>query len=587
MTTNKSYNYTGLTSFAAFLKPYRFKILFVLLLFAISNVLLAVIPVFIGVLVQTLTEQPIDTGLGWTYAWILVALSSFHDLFWRSAEIAYRQFLNAISFKYETFLFSHVIKRPFPYFVDKMTGKISSYITQISQELSNLLNEALFSMSGQLVGLIATFAILGSLNWQSQVILVIGIIGMFAVGRFTLAYNMRYEAASADVISTKNGFLYDAIANYASVKAFRSEKHELATIDREQQKAIDSSQKAFFTGIVFWGSMSLFVRHFIWATIILMNTWFFLEAKLTIGELATLLSTILIFSAGIWELIWFISQFGQKAARINEAHGYLFGEHLPKQDIDRDEPAVVFNNQITINNLNFSYPDKADVIVLNGISLSIKHGEKIGIVGKSGSGKSTLTKLLLDFYPMPDQSLTIDGRTTSSAELASLVSFVPQDTSLFHRSIAENIAYANVDADERQIVSAARQAYADEFIVGLPDGYNTIIGERGVKLSGGQRQRIAIARAILQQKPVLILDEATSALDSESEINIQQALETLWHDKTVIAIAHRLSTLRHMDRIIVMDGGKIVDEGSHKQLLERDGIYTTLWAHQSGGFIEE
>ena len=213
---------------------------------------------------------------------------------------------------------------------------------------------------------------------------------------------------------------------------------------------------------------------------------------------------------------------------------------------------------------------------------------KLGIVGRSGSGKSTLTKLLLDFYQTEHCTFLIDDNAVSTSEHADLKSFVPQDTTLYHRTIAENIRYGAVhDVSEDDVIAAAKLAEADEFIVNLEDGYDTLVGERGVKLSGGQRQRIAIARAILQDKPILILDEATSALDSESELHIQKALDNLWHDKTVIAIAHRLSTLRHMDRIVVMDSGSIIEDGTHKELLENSGVYAGLWSHQSGGFIEE
>ncbi len=270
--------------------------------------------------------QPLDVSQGWLYAWILVALSSFHDLTWRGAEFAYRAYINEISYRYETLLFSNVLSRPYPYFVDKMTGKVGSYITQISQEFRNLLDNTLFGISGQIVGLAATIFILGSLNWQTLTVFLVGLSLMYIVGRHTLPYNMKYEAVATDVASTKNGILFDAIANYPSIKAFRSEQKELKTIAGEQQKAIDASQKAFLTGIVFWGSMSIFIRHFIWATIILMNVWFFFDGALTLGQLATMLSTVLLFSAGIWELVWYISQFGQKFARINEAHKYLFGQ---------------------------------------------------------------------------------------------------------------------------------------------------------------------------------------------------------------------------------------------------------------------
>jgi ABC-type multidrug transport system fused ATPase/permease subunit len=225
--------------------------------------------------------------------------------------------------------------------------------------------------------------------------------------------------------------------------------------------------------------------------------------------------------------------------------------------------------------------------VLKRVNLSIKKGEKIGIVGRSGSGKTTLTKLLLNYYSTQENQIMIDGQPIETKDLASMISYVPQDTSLFHRSIADNIAYAaDREVDRSQVIEAAKQAHADEFITQVPEGYEALVGERGVKLSAGQRQRIAIARAFLDDKPILILDEATSALDSESELLVQQALEALWENKTVLAIAHRLSTLRHMDRIIVMDKGRIIEEGTHQELLDKKGTYAKLWAHQSGGFIE-
>jgi len=319
-----------------------------------------------------------------------------------------------------------------------------------------------------------------------------------------------------------------------------------------------------------------------------MNVYFFFHGQLTIGQLATLFSTALIFSETVWAGVWQASQFGQQLARVNEAYYYLFGSEiqlLPKEVTQKK--ALTLESSVAINNLTFAYPDKPDVQVLKNISLSLKRGEKVGIVGRSGSGKSTLTKLLLDFYPLPEGSLQVDGKAVDIHDFSKLISYVPQDTALFHRSIADNIAYGATKATHAEIEQAAKQASADEFIETLTDGYETLVGERGVKLSGGQRQRIAIARAILQNKPVLILDEATSALDSESEIKVQHALNTLWKGKTVIAIAHRLSTLRHMDTIIVMEKGEIIERGSHDDLLAKKGIYAKLWSHQSGGFIEE
>ncbi len=577
----------GLRAYLRFIRPFWPKLLFTLLLFVLASVALAVIPIFIGELVQTLSETPADMSRGWLLAWILVGLSSGHDVLWRGAEFAYRGFLTRINYDFENLLFQSVISKPYAFFTSKLTGKIGSYITLITNEFRNLLSGMLFNFSGQVVNIAAMFFILGSLNWQTGLIFCLGLVGMFAVGRHTLAYNMKYEAKSADSMSDKNGVLYDIVGNYGSVKAFHTEHAEASTISLAQAHAWRASQKAFFSGIVFWTSMSFFVRHLMWPSIILLNVWFFSRGELSIGALATLLSTVLLFSNTIWQSVWFVSQLGQQLARIDEAYTYLMGADSTLDPTLLPAETPSFRYAIEIDNLNFAYPDKPDRFVLHDISLTIRHGEKIGIVGHSGSGKTTLTKLLLDFYPIPDDAVTIDGHAVTGREFAKLVSFVPQDTALFHRSITDNIAYGSDVTSPERIQEAARQASADEFIRTMPDGYDTLSGERGAKISGGQRQRIAIARAILQERPILILDEATSALDSESEVKIQHALDTLWEGKTVIAVAHRLSTLRNMDRIIVMEHGRIIEDGSHDELTRLGGVYAGLWKHQSGGFIEE
>jgi len=247
---------------------------------------------------------------------------------------------------------------------------------------------------------------------------------------------------------------------------------------------------------------------------------------------------------------------------------------------------------ISIQNVVFDHEEKdsPNAALFNNFNLEIKPGEKIGLVGRSGSGKTTVTRLLLRFMDIDSGKISIDEQNITAitqSDLRSAISYVPQEPLLFHRSLSENIAYGRPDATTEQITQAAKNAHADEFIRTLTDGYETLVGERGVKLSGGQRQRVAIARAMIKDAPILVLDEATSALDSESEILIQDALWKLMEGKTAIVIAHRLSTIQKMDRIVVMDKGTIVEQGSHKELLAKNGVYAKLWAHQSGGFIEE
>ncbi len=250
---------------------------------------------------------------------------------------------------------------------------------------------------------------------------------------------------------------------------------------------------------------------------------------------------------------------------------------------------VVTHGDIKLNNLSYRYLD-SDELILKDLELHILPGQKVGIVGKSGSGKTTLTRLLLRFDDVSSGTLKIDDQDISSItqeSLRSSMAYVPQELLLFHRTLRENIAYGKTDATEKEIRRAARQANALEFIDKLKDGLETVAGERGVKLSGGQRQRIAIARAVLKDSPLLVLDEATSALDSESELLIQKSLETLMKGRTSIVIAHRLSTIAKLDRIVVLENGKIVEDGTHDKLLSQGGVYSKLWKHQSGGFLEQ
>ena len=267
--------------------------------------------------------------------------------------------------------------------------------------------------------------------------------------------------------------------------------------------------------------------------------------------------------------------------------------HNAVVDTQAAKALKVTQGAVSFNNVEFGYGE--DKRVIDGFSLHIRPGEKIGLVGRSGSGKSTLVNLLLRFYDIESGSILIDGQNIADVTQESLraqIGMVTQDTSLLHRSVRENILYGRPDANEAAMIVAAQRAEADDFIATLTDpkgrsGYDAHVGERGVKLSGGQRQRIAIARVMLKDAPILLLDEATSALDSEVEAAIQQSLYSLMEGKTVVAIAHRLSTIAAMDRLVVVDGGRIVEEGDHQSLLAYGGLYARLWAHQSGGFLGE
>ncbi|MCA9341145.1 ATP-binding cassette domain-containing protein [Candidatus Saccharibacteria bacterium] len=258
-------------------------------------------------------------------------------------------------------------------------------------------------------------------------------------------------------------------------------------------------------------------------------------------------------------------------------------------DVSNAKKLTITKADIKIDNITFGYDADSSNTVFNNFSLKIPAGQSVGLVGRSGGGKSTLTQLLLRYMDVKSGKILIDNKDISQITQESLrsnISYVPQEPYLFHRSLKENISYSNPSASDDEIIAAAKQAYAWEFITKLQNGLDTIVGERGIKLSGGQRQRIAIARAILKDAPILILDEATSALDSESEKYIQQALSSLMKHRTTVVVAHRLSTISKLDRIVVLDKGKITEDGTHMELLKINGVYSTLWNHQSDGFID-
>lgn len=571
---------TAFRSYWRHILPHKYKFLFVGISFTFSEILLALVPVFIGLLIDALTSQNMSSVI-WLYVAYLIGFNSVHDITWRLSEMSYRSFILPHIFSYENTLFKRILGQPYHYFVDNASGKIASYIQLLRNEFGGLLFSSFYKYIGMIVSIVTSLAILGSINLTTAYIYLGGIACMLIVGRYTLRQDMKYQAKEADIHASKNSVLFDSLSNFATIKTLGIEPQEVSRFKKSQTKALKISITSFNWGLIFWTSMAFFVRHIIWPLIIVVNVLMFMSGDITVGQLTTILSVILIFSNNIWTGIWLVSEFGNTKARIDEAYGYLQSSYpqLPARTV---RP---FAHAIRLDDVSFAYPDAPTKNTLNHLSLTIRKGQHIGIVGKSGSGKSTLAKLLLGLYDIDKKHCTLDDKPTNLQDVSTLISFVPQDTSLFSRSVAENIRYGNPDATDEEIIEACKKAHAWEFVKALPKGIDTVVGERGVKLSGGQRQRISIARAILHNQPILLLDEATSALDSESEIAIQKAIDTLAKDKTIIAIAHRLSTLQKMDRIIVMDGGAIIEDGAHNELIKAGGTYATLWKHQSGGFL--
>jgi ATP-binding cassette subfamily B protein len=392
------------------------------------------------------------------------------------------------------------------------------------------------------------------------------------------------EWAEAD--NKQTGQLADSITNILSVKSYGREAHERhryanftrATMNAGFAQMRGQTRRDMGFNVVNTG-------------IIAIITLFLVIGQPVFGLAVSTLILIVNYSLQIINELWNINNIFKGINRVF-GDAYEMTEILDMKDDVVDLPGAkmleVKRGEISFEDISFKHHDAKESIFEN-FNLDIKPGERIGLVGISGSGKTTLTKLLLRFADVDDGQITIDGQNIKNVQQVSLreaIAYVPQETSLFHRTIAENIAYAKPDATRKEIERAAKLANAHDFIEQLPNGYETLAGERGIKLSGGQRQRIAIARAILKDAPILVLDEATSALDSESEALIQDALVKLMKGRTSIVVAHRLSTIASLDRIVVLDNGNIVEQGTHAELLKKNGEYNQLWSRQSGAFLD-
>ncbi len=414
------------------------------------------------------------------------------------------------------------------------------------------------------------------------------IIGLLIQVRISMKIRMPYRMERKRLVGEVNGAAADAIANSLTVKTFANEKSEHSTLTKLTDKYRSVYRKDFRLMSI-EGSFRILLMAAVQIIAIAVMATLLTNGALELGIAIFAIAYLQRIASQLFTLGDIMNGYDRiflAAAPMTE----ILVEQNGINDTPKARKLTVTKGEIDFDEVTYSYADSTDVQVLDSLSLHIPSGQKVGLVGTSGAGKTTLTKLLLRFDDSTAGDILIDGqpiRAVTQQSLRRSIAYVPQEPTLFHRSLRENIAYGRLHATDDEIKEAARQANALGFIEKLPDGLDTIVGERGVKLSGGQRQRIAVARAILKDAPILILDEATSALDSESEKLIQQALDKLMQGRTSIVVAHRLSTIAKLDRIIVMDSGKIVEDGTHQELIGQGGIYATLWAHQSGGFIEE
>lgn len=492
-------------------------------------------------------------------------------------------FMNMIRRQLSLYMYNH----GYSYFQNEFAGRVSSKVLETPYALMNFVFTLTMGFGYAVISFFASLYLFATVGSVFTLVTLIWI-GVYIVLLWYYAPKiMNRSRLSHDELSIVRGRYVDSLTNISTVKLFARQKHE----DNLLLTALNRTTKAGARAWHMTNVMQIWLE--ILSTLFVGVVFYYCiegwrTGELTTGQVAMVLPLMLRLMDMSWWLSDTIFQMFDNLGQVQEGVEAIFSKPIePETNTDK---LAVKKASIEFNNVCFDYDGNC---VFDHLNLKIPAGQKVGIVGYSGAGKTTLVQLLLKLFDVQSGSILIDGQDTDTVTKNSVrnaIAIIPQHTDMLHRSIMDNIRYGNLTATDEQVREAARKAYADEFIESLVDhvgniGYDAKAGERGVKLSGGQRQRIAIARAILKDAPILILDEATSALDSESERLIQESLEGLMQGKTVIAIAHRLSTIAHLDRLIVLDQGKIVEDGTHEELIKNNGHYASLWNMQSGGFL--
>ncbi len=586
-------------SLYAFCRHYAKGAGFFLFAMAFFNALIAIMEVslfqFLGQLVDLLNNTTPQAFLNgdhqqlWTMSIVLlVGLPTcvlLHSLF------LHQTLLGNFPMRIRWQAHRYLLEQSYQFYQDEFAGRIATKVMQTALAVRETIMKLLDVLLYVLVYFTGIVVIAFALDWRLSLPLITWFICYCGLLYYFLPKLIKISTRQADARSDMTGRLVDTYTNISTVKLFSHSNREadyarqgmenfLTTVHPQMRLATQLGSSVWFINALLIFSMTAIA------------IWLWTDLLITTGAIAAAVGLVIRLNGMSHWIMWEVSALFENMGTVRDGLNTLT---IPRkvQDQPNAIPLQVTQSAIAFKAMQFNYGKESGLF--NGFNLQIKAGEKIGLVGRSGAGKSTLVNLLLRFYDVESGSIVIDGKNIAEIQQESLreqIGMVTQDTSLLHRSIRDNLLYGRPGATEEEMIAAAKLAEAHEFICGLCDtqgrkGYDAHVGERGVKLSGGQRQRIAIARVLIKDAPILILDEATSALDSEVEAAIQSHLSQLMQGKTVIAIAHRLSTIAAMDRLIVLDKGQIIEQGTHSELIALGGIYAQLWAHQSGGFLGE
>jgi ATP-binding cassette, subfamily B, bacterial len=571
------------------LKQHKWAFIIIVLSVTLASAGGIAIPIFYKHFFNILTEAgDVESKLpGMIKMILMVLLFNFLTwIFWRLATFVAGYFQTHSTANINNRSFQYLHKHSVSFFNNDFTGALVKRVNRFARAFDGIIEAIVWQLLPAAVSIIFIVIVL----WQSNIWMSAGVIlwvvVFLIVNYYFSLYKLKHDIKRSELDSKVTGFLADTITNNANVKLFSGYQREVKTFANLNERLRHLRFFSWKLAGIFDAVQSLLMI-FLEFGLIYYAVKLWQRDILTVGDFVLIQAYILTIFNKVWNFGRVVRHLYEQIAEAKEMTEILERPHEIK-DIKNAKDLEVSQAKIELKDVNFSYSRTRRVI--KSLNLAIKPKEKIALVGASGSGKSTLVNLLLRNYDVESGKVLIDDQKVACVKQESVwnnIALVNQDPVLFHRTLKENIKYGNPDASDEEVFAAARQAHCHEFISEFSEGYQTFVGERGVKLSGGERQRVAIARAILKNAPILILDEATSSLDSESEQMIQDALANLMKEKTVIVIAHRLSTIRQMDRIVVLDRGQVVEQGTHNQLVKKaKGIYKNLWDKQVGGFIK-
>ncbi|MFH1286893.1 MAG: ABC transporter ATP-binding protein [Candidatus Magasanikbacteria bacterium] len=518
--------------------------------------------------------------------WIIFGIALVHWFFIRAAAFANSYFQTSVMRDLANSCFAYLHKHSFSFFNNNFVGSLVKRVNRFYSAFEGVADRLTWDLMPIILNIVLITIVLTTRSIWLGLVVVVWVLIFCITNYYFSKFKLKYDVQRSEMDSKVTGVLADTITNHSNLKLFVGYSREKKAFAKLVKELNDLRRYTWDLGSIF-DSIQWFLMLVLEISLMFIALKLWKNGILTIGDFVLIQAYLIRIFEKLWGFGRVIRHFYEHLADAEEMTE-IFGTPHDIRDVKKARELVVKKGKIQFQSLNFNYHKTRRVV--DKLNLTIKAGERIALVGPSGAGKSTVVKLLLRQHDVTSGKIFIDGQQVSKVTQESLwknMSLVPQDPLLFHRSLIENIRYGKPDATDEEVVVAAKKAHCHEFIEQLQDGYQTFVGERGIKLSGGERQRVAIARAILRNAPILILDEATSSLDSESERLIQEALDVLMQKKTVIVVAHRLSTIMSMDRILVIDEGKILEQGSHSELIKKkNGLYAKLWDVQVGGFLK-